>query len=250
MTVLVVVLLCTWAGKASDGSYRLSCSDRYWYPFLYTQEDRVKGILYDIVNKAFESLGIETYVEPVPYKRALVYAQKGKVDALFGIGFRAELSRYLDYPPAAGSDVESQWRILQVDYVVVTFIENDYEFEGDLRSLPVPVRIPQGAPIIDKLDNAGIRSQELRRSMQNFLQLIRDKKGVVIATSVTSEIIARDPRFEGKIKIHATPIASHSCHLAFSKKSRFSASEKERIWKEMARWRDDYVFMLQVFSQY
>lgn len=252
-TFVIAVFLgafCIWTPPTSGESLKLNCSDRYWYPFLYTQDDQARGILCDIVKKAIESLKIKALIEPVPFRRAIVRARKGKVDGVIAVGFHPDLSQVLDYPPGTEKDIESPWRIMQVDHVVVSFAEDNYEFEGDLKTLPSPVRLMQGAPLVDDLSKAGIDVQEVREDVQNFLKLSRDRKGVIITTSVAAEMMNRDPRFKGKIKIHAMPVASHSYYLAFSKKSRLSPEDKERIWEEISRWRDDYIFMLQVFSQY
>ncbi len=228
----------------------LSCPDGYWYPFLYTQDDQPKGILYDIVKKAFENLEIDVRIYSMPFRRIVVSGQKGTVDGIVGIGFDPGLSQILDYPPGAEKDVESPWRIMQVDHVVVSAIDDSYEFEGDLNTLPLPVRVLQGDPVIDDLNKVGVEIQEVRKDVQNFLKLIRDKAGVIVTTSVVAELMNGDPRFQGKIKIHATPVASHSYHLVFTKKSDISSEEKKRIWREVGRLRDDYIFILQVFSRY
>lgn len=249
-TAVFFVAVCVWSTAASGERLILNCSDRYWYPFLYTRDDQVKGIFYDIVEKALASLHLEARIEPVPSRRAIARARSGQVDGVIAVGFSPDLSLVLDYPPGAQRDIESPWRIMQVDFVVVSMAEDGYEFEGNLRTLPSPVRVLQGTPIVDDLSKAGVGVQEVREEVQNFLKLDRDRKGVIITTSLTAEMMNRDPRFNGRIKIHATPVASYSYYLAFSRKSRISAEEKEKIWKEISRWRDDYIFMLQVFSQY
>lgn len=250
IVLLLTVFLCTRTAPASDEPLTLNCSERYWYPFLYTQDDQTRGIFYDIVSKALENLKIKALVEPVPFRRAMVNAREGKVDGIIAVGYQLDMMQDLDYPPDADKDLESPWRIMQVDHVVVSYAKNSYEFEGALKTLPAPVRLIQDAPIIDDLSKIGIDVQEVRDDVQNFLKLMRDKNGVIITTSVTAEMMHQDPRFKGKIKIHAIPVASNAYYLAFSKKSRLSAEDKMRIWKEVKRWRDDYVFMLQVFSKY
>lgn len=250
MAVLVTVFYCTRTAPASSEILTLNCSERYWYPFLYTQEGQARGILYDIVNKAVKNLKIKAHVEPVPFRRAVAYARKGKTDGIIGVGFHSHLRQILDYPPGAEKDTESPWRIMQVDHVVVCFAEKHYELADGLKSLPAPVRILQNSPVVDHLEKLGIKTQEVREDLQNFQKLVRDKKGVVITTSVVAEMMNRDPRYKGKIKIHETPVASHAYYLAFSKKSRLAPEDKERLWREIVRWRDDYVFMLQMFSRY
>ncbi len=249
-SVLLFLLLYFLSDAAMAQNLTMGCSDRNWYPFLYTRDQQVGGILYDITRKAFDSLGITPKIESLPFRRAIAYARKGKVDCVIAVPFDPVLARDLDYPPGAENDMESPWRIMQVDYVVVSAAGNNYLFEGNLKTLPVPIRLLSDAPVIDDLNKKGIGFQEVREDEQNFLKLIRDRAGVVITTSVVAEAMNLDPRFRGKLEIHGIPVASRAYYLAFSKRSHLSMGQKEKVWKEIIRWRDDYIFMLQVFSRY
>ena len=249
MVLIGSVLLSAGTALADSKSIKLNCSEGYWYPFLYTQDNQERGLMYDIVSKALESLGIKADFEPLPIRRAIFYAQEGEADGVI-VDYHPDLAELLDYPPDADKDVESPWRIMQVDNVVVSVAEDPYEFEGDLKTLPLPVRVLRESAIIADLNNAGKVVEDVSEDIQNFQKLLRDKRGVIITTTVIAEMMDREPLFKGKIKIHATPVDSVSYYLAFSKKSSLSSEDKERIWKEIARWRDDYIFMLQMFSQY
>jgi len=166
--VLLTVLFRAGISPAGDRSLRLNCLERNWYPFLYMQDEQVRGLFYDIVSKAFESLKIKILIEPVPFRRALLYVRKGKTDGIIAVGFQPDLLQLLDYPPGADKDTESPWRIMQVDHVVVSFAEDNYTFEGDLKTLPVPVRVLRGDPIIDDLNKAGRR---MGRSKRGYSEL-------------------------------------------------------------------------------
>ena len=249
MVLIGSVLFGAGTALADSNSIKLNCSEGYWYPFLYPQDNQERGLMHDIVSKAFESLGIKVTFEPLPIRRAIFYAQEGEADGVI-VDYHSDLAEFLDYPPDADKDVESPWRIMQVDNVVVSFADDPYEFEGDLQTLPLPVRVLRESAIITELNKAGKVVEDVNEDIQNFQKLLRDKRGVIITTTVIAEIMARDPFFKDKIRIQATPVDSVSYYLAFSKKSSLSSEDKERIWKEIARWRDDYIFMLQMFSQY
>ena len=91
---------------------------------------------------------------------------------------------------------------------------------------------------------------EAKTDEQNFAKMLRDMSGCVITTTMIAEKTMAQPQYAGKLNIHATPIASHSYHLGFSKKTMIPDSERLRIWKEIKKLRDDYVFMLQLYSVY
>ena len=99
------------------------------------------------------------------------------MDGVIAVGFQPDQAQVLDYPPGAEKDVVSPWRIMQVDHVVVSLAEDGYEFEGDLKTIPPPVRLLPGDPLLDDLNKAGIEAQEVREDVQNFLKLSRDRKG-------------------------------------------------------------------------
>lgn len=229
---------------------KLGCDFRYWYPFTYEEKEKPKGMHVDIVRKALETLGYQIEIISLPRKRCIMSAQNGEIDGIISIAFHPDLAKSLEFPQDVTRTKESDGRIMQIDQVVVTHMDNPYEFEGDIRTLPIPVRIPRGESLMTDLEKNGLKVEEANSDKQNFGKLIRDKIGVVITSSMIAENMDLDPAFKGKFKIHSIPLASESYHLAFSVKTRLTPAEKERIWREIARWRDDYVFMLQVYAQY
>lgn len=238
------------SGHAQQEGLKLACPDRYWYPFLYQDKDGTKGVFYDLVTRSLENLDIRVTIEGYPIMRAIRYSSQGKVDGVLGIAFSSGLEETMDFPPGSDTEVVSPWRLMQVDDVVVSCEGQDYEFEGDLSTLPQPVRVVIGSPLLPQLAEAGIRTEKVHEDIQNFRKLVRDRKGVLITSSVIAEIMNLDPAYQNKLKIHSTPISSISYYLVFSKRSALPDKEKNMIWKEIIRWRDDYVFMLKVFSLY
>lgn len=250
IAALLSFLICAPNCPADDAPLQLNALERDWYPFLFKQDGLPQGIFYDIVGKALASLEIKSEIAFVPVKRAIHYAKYGKADGIIALGYQSGLEPFLDYPPGADTGAESAWRIIQIDHVVVSSATGNYEYDGDLKTIPHPVRILTGAPIVENLEKTGVRYETVANDSQNFGKLIRDGNGAIITTSVVAEIMNRKPIYRNKIKISATPVSSDSYHLVFSKKSRLSGAEKQRLWQEIARWRNDYIFMLQVFSQY
>lgn len=224
--------------------------DRYWYPFTYVENSVAMGMHVDIVKKALTNLGYQINIKPIPRKRAVKYAGRGTIDGIISISYNSDISKSLEFPSDAYSKSESKWRIMQVDHMIITFGTSNYEYEGKLNSLPPPVRVPLGETFTNRLRKTGIRIEETKTDLQNFRMLMRDKKGSVITASVIAESMYVDPEFKGKFTIQHIPLASQSYHLAFAPKVDLTSSEKKKIWEEIARLRDDYVFMLQVFAHY
>jgi hypothetical protein len=241
-----------YAGAGSEKSVYLCCEERDWYPFLVTEGREVYGMLVDIVREAFSRQGYSVRIEPFPLNRCLKLAQHGRTDGIVGVPYSRGYARYVEYPPDSPDEAESRWRIMQIDQVVVTYVQGDdgYEFDGNIRSLPEPVRVSANDPLTGDIAQAGLQVEETASARQNFAKLVRDRSGSVITTSVIAENMLREDFFKGVLRIHAVPLRSRSFFLAFSWNSGLSDFERERIWQEIESVREDYVYMLQLFARY
>ncbi len=252
-SLLIVILILCWVsvpGGSSAETLKLCADGRDWYPFTYREGIQAKGLHVDIVTKALESLGYAFDIVPYPRNQCISHVQDGDMDGMISLAYDSNLARFLTYPPGAKDAAVSKWRIMQVDHVVVTYIEDDYEFEGKIETLPPPVRIPSGETITSEFQKIWPKIEKAVTDEENFYNLLQERTGVVITTSVMAETMNKNPQYRGLFKIQATPLASQSYYLVFSRTARIALEEKQRIWEEIARWRDDYVFMLQLFAQY
>ncbi|BCS97110.1 hypothetical protein DSLASN_27420 [Desulfoluna limicola] len=238
-----------FAQPLSAKSLTLSVDERDWVPFTFQKAGISTGMHIELVTHALQKLGYGVKIIPYPRKRAIHNAKSGIVDGMVSIAFHPALSSTLIFPKDAAFEKESAWRIMQVDHVLIT-PKTGFEYSGDLKTLPLPVRIPSGETISLNLKNAGLKVDEARSDLINVKKMNRDGDGSVVATSIMAERLNEDPEFADKIKIHATPISSQSYYLAFSRVSPLSYEEKQQIWDEIQKWRNDYVFMLQVYATY
>ncbi|MCP4119385.1 MAG: transporter substrate-binding domain-containing protein [Desulfobacteraceae bacterium] len=247
---LSAILIATvTATQASAKVIVLTVDSRNWYPFTYVDEGEPKGMHIDLVKKALTTLGYDLSIIPYPKKRCLHVVEKGRVDGMISISHHPDLASGMAFPEDAATERESAWRLMQVDHVVVT-TDKRYEFEDDLTTVPEPVRIPRGETLTLELKKIGKKIDEAETDLQNFKKLMRDKSGAVITTSIIAEKMNLDPEMAGRFHISATPMASRSYFLTFSNKSNISNAEKKKIWDEIKIWRDDYVYMLQLYAQY
>lgn len=249
----IILLFClsmiTAAVPVHAKNIRLTIDERNWYPFTFVKNNSPEGMHVELVKKAFENLGYSISIDYLPRKRCLFSIENGSIDAMISISYNQEVAKSMAFPEDAANPGESQWRIMQVDHVVVT-PKSSFEFDGKVESLPEPVRIPSGESITAYIEASGRIIDEAKTDEQNFGKMLRDMNGCVITTTMLAEKTAARPEYRGKMDIHATPLASHSYHIGFSKKSNISSEEKQKIWEETRKLRNDYVFMLQLYSLY
>ncbi|MBF0102590.1 MAG: transporter substrate-binding domain-containing protein [Desulfobacterales bacterium] len=236
---------------------KFAIDDRNWYPFTYVDNEQAKGMHVEVVIEALKNLGYQFEINPLPRKRCIKSSEAGVVDGVISIAYNSDLAKIIEFPKDAANPPlsqwktkESAWRIMQVDFMVITHSDAKYNFQGDIKTLPIPIRIPMGETFVSELNQANLLVEEAREDIQNFGKLIRDKNGCVITTSIIAENMNKNPEFSGKFIIQATPLSSQSYFLAFSRKSSLTQDEKDKIWDEIQKLRDDYVFMLVLFSQY
>ena len=248
--ILSILLVILFTNLAVAKELSLTSPIRHSYPFLYWDGSQLKGMHIDIVRDALKNLGYDLEIEGLPLKRCLRQTNKGEADGIISLPYDTNYTQ-LSFPPDAGEVAESNWRIMQVDNVVVTYESDNYEFDGDVDSLPSPVRIIHGQNILEKkLSGIDARIEKVKTNVQNFKKLMRDEKGVLITTTVTAENMYQDSRFEDMIRIHHRPVTSLSHHLAVAKSSDLTEAEQKNIWDEIAKLRKDYVYMLQLYAQY
>ena len=139
---------------------------------------------------------------------------------------------------------------MQVEYVLVTMSDSDYEFTGDIKSIPEPVRAPRGYSIVDDLRKKGLKVIT-HKTERNLRSVARMKKGSVITIPTNAKILLEKLNLTDTMKIHETPIKSKSYFMLFSRNtSKISMEEISAVWKEIAKLRDDMDFMGKLQNKY
>ncbi len=252
LLVLIFVLPLLLPGTAYSKDLINICTDaNYWYPYSYEKNRRSEGLHIDIVAAALKNLDYQFKFTPLPWKRCLAKTKTGKYNALISASYKPERAEYLHYPADASTAAKSEWRITQVEYVVVSNIDDPYEYNGNLSSLPHPVRAPLGYSIVDDLKKKEIEVATTYTSIDNCELLIKSKQGVVITPLQNARRFNKNPLFQNKLKIHDIPVASKSYYFVFSKKNPgLPKSTFEKIWREIKRLRENKQFLLPLIDKY
>lgn len=237
------------------------CTDQqFWYPFTYVKNNQVVGLHIDILSQALRNLGYEPTFKPMAWKQCLDEAKSGKVDAIASSAYNTERASFLFYPSDAIQESKQNnkapLRVTQGSYVAITSVvdpndqANSYEFKGDLKTLPSPVRVAAGYSIIGELEKVGVRVEEGKNVETNFENLIKDKKGCVIDLIDVANHFSLQPEFSNKIQIQKQVALSKAYYFPFSKKSSIPLTQVQKIWEEIAKVRDDQGLMSDFLKKY
>ena len=242
---LVLILL----SMSHAGSIKICTDLSNWYPFTFTKTGRSAGMHVDIVVQALKNLGYEMEFTPKTWDNCIRMTGDGTYDALVSGSYKAKRAKRLMYPPDA-TEKTSEWRIMQVAYVLVTHRDYPTNFDGDRANLPKPLRAPRGYSIVDDLRKGNIKviTGNTRRNMEIVNRM---KKGGVITIPSNAKMLIKKLGFEDTLKVHAVPIKSKSYHMLFSKNiQKLTTEEITKIWQEIAKVRDDESFISKMQEKY
>ena len=248
--VLLMLILGFSTGVTSAKTITI-CTDRSnWYPFTFRVKGNSAGLHVDIVTKALVQLGYQAVFTPLAWKECLEKTGTGSYDALVSGSYKAKRAQSLIYPSDAATAVKSEWRIMQVEYVLITPEAHSYKYDGDIKTLPIPVRAPLGYSIVDDLRAKGLKVIT-NNTTRNLKSIDRMQKGCVITPPENAVRLIKMLGLENKLKIHPKPVKSKSYFMLFSKKTEnFSQPEIKKIWDEIVKLRDDEQFIKQLFEKY
>ena len=247
----ILIFLIPFQGYSQPNIIHVVTDQAYWYPYTYSQGDEAKGIHIEMVQKALTNLKYKVQFYPKPWKRCLNDIKEGKYDAIVSASFKPERAKYLFYPDDAVISEKSLWRITQVEYVAITNVDSSYTFNGDVKTLPLPVRVPLGYSIVDDLKAEGILAVESPDTTDCAIQLIKSGRGAFITPSQNAIHIQRDDQFKEKLTIHPKPIKSKSYFMGFAiKNQKLTQEEVLAIWNEIAQIREDQGYMEALFNKF
>jgi polar amino acid transport system substrate-binding protein len=216
------------------------CTDEnFWYPFTYSVEEVALGLHVDITKEAIKRAGHSVEYIPMPWKRCLASAKSGEVDAIVSASYKDKRGEFLYYPKDAKSAKKSKNRITQVEYVVLTHKDDSYKYDGNIKTLPHPIRATFGYSIVDDLKKEGLSVDTSKKDTFNLKRLQRDKKGSVVTLKEIVEYYESKGTFKGEFVTHKKPIKSKSYYMPFSKNTKISQDDMQDIWDNIQKVREN-----------
>lgn len=248
---ICLLLFIALTSNSYSKEIKIAIDENRWFPYTFVDnQNKPSGVHVDIVNQALVELGYTPVWNFYPWKRCLYNAENGDVDMIVSSSYKKERTDYLQYPPDASTAKKSEWRVTLAEKVVVVTASSNYEFNGDAKSLPEPVRVPLGYATADQLINEGLHVETATKSLANLRKLLRDNSGCAIMVPTTANYYLQNPEFKGKLKINKTPLTSKSYFAVFSNKTLLSKAAMQIIWDKIAEVRDRDGYLMNLFEKY
>lgn len=222
--------------------------DLPWPPFTNIQNEIISGVHYDLSVKAFEELGIKVKWLPLPFARLIYEAKKGNIDIIVSASFTDERTNFFHYPPTVNDRSTTPWKISNATYVLITRIGLNYNFTGDLSTIPAPARTPRGYSVAQDLRKK-VKVEESYSNLQNMKKMIRDRSGSVVVIKALAKSYEKGA-FRGRIKVHKIPVSIKTYYLPVSKQSKLTKEERLIIWKKIVELRERPGYLKKLFLKY
>ncbi|WP_158996520.1 type 2 periplasmic-binding domain-containing protein [Pigmentibacter ruber] len=228
-------------------------------PFIIVSEGTLKGIEIDIINEAMKDPLLKNkyklIVDIMPWARCLDSARKGIYDGTINASYTDERAEFLNYPPQSGKNEKkpcsSEFRLYCGGYIVITSINEKYEFDGNKKTLPIPVRVSRGYSVVKELEDIYKDNLDIGKSdVVNVQKMLRDKIGSVVAYIAFQNKINKIKNLKNKIKISQIPYVMKSYFIPFSKESKIPKQDIDRIWENIKKININENKMKKIYEKY
>ncbi|APJ02840.1 transporter substrate-binding domain-containing protein [Silvanigrella aquatica] len=244
---------------AKDLNISVCVNDIQQIPQILLANNKIVGSEIDILNLAVKKLkgklNIKFNIEMIPWIRCIYMAEKGEVDAVLNASYNNERAQFLDYPPDASSietsPCSSKYLLTCAGYAVVTLNSDPYEYDGNPKNIPKPVRASRGYSIVEELQKIIPNDLEIDKDdMTNVKKLALNQKGSAVVFSSYFNKLKHDKELLKKVKLNKKMYVMKSYYLAFSKKKSFQNEDKLMLWREIGAIANDKKLNSKIESKY
>ena len=214
------------------------CTDKAtWKPYSYLVNGVPTGVHVEIFKNICHTLKYKCSFIPLPWKRCLSELKEGTFDATVPAAFNEEREVYLHYPYNSFNEGHSGRYLSKVSYHIISMKEEDYIFEGDLNSLPNPVRTMLGYHVTSSLKRHNIKVKNFNSVEDMINHLFKTRKGSVVTVKDNLKAISLTANEIDSLNVSKVPLQTKYYYIPFSKRSNLDKSVRKKIWDELIKLR-------------
>ncbi|MFW5498208.1 MULTISPECIES: substrate-binding periplasmic protein [unclassified Maridesulfovibrio] len=179
-------------------------------PYYYKDAGVDKGLQVELAKAVFGKMHTRFDIKFLPWKRALLMAESGKVDGIFGLRKTKERQRWLIYPEEP---------LMLITTSIFKRIEDPFVYTGIPSLEGKQIGTTKGYTYGIKFDNSTLfHRDEVKDLRHNFLKLMAGRVDLVAGYLTVGNHILKSMNLEDKIV--ACPIAIHTTplYIGFTRK--------------------------------
>lgn len=195
---------------------------------------------------AVQNAGHQLTLVPMNWDECQETVRSGKYDGAVPASYNTDRAEYMVYPADAGKNPDSKWSLARINYVVVTPAELNYQYNGDPKTIPQPVMVPEGYSIVHDLGKIAptLQVKELGSDDKgNLVRLLHGEKGSVVMMDTYAEVLLERTMFRNKLKATTRGVLSKTYFMPFSRTSSLTPTQIQKIWDNIAVLKSDTKWM-------
>jgi hypothetical protein len=199
-------------------------------------------MMYTATQMAGHSLNLV----PMNWEECQETVRGGKYDGAIPASYNTDRAEYMVFPSDAGKNPDSKWAVGRLNYVIITPAAINYQYNGDPKTIPQPVLIPEGYSVINDLRKIApsLNIKEIGTDDKtNLVRLLNgsEKGSVVMMDSYADTLLARS-LFKGKLK-PSKAVFSKTYYMPFSRSAAIPQADIQKIWDKIAQLKNDAKWM-------
>lgn len=206
----------------------------------FVKQDFLK-IFVDMMSEATERAGHHLRLNPMDWENCQEQTKAGKFDGAVPASFNAERADYMMYPADAAANPNSLQALVKVDYVIVTPATKSFSYNGNPKTIPQPIMIPEGYSVVKdlmKMDSSLDVIEQGSDDRQNLRKLIFQGNGSVVMMKGYAESLMELRVFKGKLAI-SPAILNKTYYMPFSKNASIPLEQMNKIWRQFTMLNHD-----------
>ncbi|WP_320176034.1 transporter substrate-binding domain-containing protein [Maridesulfovibrio sp.] len=206
ITLITILLL---APQYVFAARQLTFATDPFPPYYYEEDGIPRGLQYELAKIVFDKMHLSFKLIFVPWKRALLMAESGKVDGIFGLRKTEERQRWLIYPEEP---------LMNVVTVIFKRADDPFEYNGIQSLKGKKVGITKGYTYGSNFDNSTLFEKEQVSSIRhNFLKLLAGRIDLVAGYRAVGVNTMANMNLQERIAICPNNVYTTALYIGFTK---------------------------------
>lgn len=211
----------------------------------FTKQGELK-VFSSMMYTATQMAGHNLNLVPMNWEECQETVRGGKYDGAIPASYNADRAEYMVFPNDAAKNPDSKWSVGRLNYVVVAPSSANYQYNGDPKTIPQPILIPEGYSVINDLRkiDPSLKIKEIGTDDKtNLVRLLNgSEKGSVVMMDSYADTLLDRSLFKGKLKA-SKAVFSKTYYMPFSRSASLPQAEINKIWDKIFALKSDAKWM-------
>ena len=105
----------------------------------------------NMMYTATQMAGHHLNLVPMNWEECQETVRSGKYDGAIPASYNADRAEYMIYPADAAKNPDSKESVARLNYVIVIPVGVNYQYEGNPKTIPAPIMLPEGYSVVNDI---------------------------------------------------------------------------------------------------